>query len=874
MYQFAQVTAVFHVLLARDGVISSTMLRPFVPAETPLRYAPDRPVRVLHIHLDVELDFAARAIAGTATLTLAARAALLTRIELDAVDMQISTVTLGGKRVTGWTYDHRRLTIPLATSPAAGTELTVAVRYRAEPRRGLYFLAPDADDPTRPEQCWTQGQDEDARCFFPCIDAPTEKSTSEIVCTAPSDKQVLSNGDLLSREPAGKQRTRWHYKLSSPHSSYLLTLVCGDFAEFKSRAKQTGVEVHGFAPKDRKKDAERTLGKTAAMIDFFSQRIGVRYPHKRYSQIFVADFIFGGMENTTATTLTDQAIIDDRAALDHDVDDLVAHELAHQWWGDLVTCRDWSEAWLNEGFATYFEYIWCEHDKGQDEADVLALAQMDSYLHEATEYQRPIVCKQYREPIEIFDSHLYEKGGRVLHFLRNQAGDDAFFAALKLYCERHAGGSVETRDLAQAIEETTGRNWDGFFAEWVGQAGHPHLEGSWAWDPDRKIGSLRLEQKQAGTGVFHFDVRVCLEIGGREVDHVFRVTERSHTFDIPLGASPEQVIVDPGRTLPATWKFEKPLPLWLRQLDKARRGIDRVMAARALADEHAPPAEKALAVALTDDAFWAVRAEAARSLGTIGTISARTTLIERRRDKHPRVRRAIAQSLGNFIADSTAASALVDWVESGDASYFVEAEASRALGRTRDPRAIEITPLALARPAFQDVVRARTVAGLGESTLDAAIDLVLPFLKPNVRFQTRRAAAVALGKLGAGSAHLRRVREHLELTLTDRNHAVRGAVASALAELRDPQAMPSLQKARSRELDGRTRRQLDEAMTALHEGQTPAETVRRLNEQMELLRQETVRLRERVANLEGPRTIAVVRPPNTSRRRPGRRRRA
>ena len=850
------------------------MSRPFVPADTPLRFAPDRPVRVLHILLDVELDFAARAIAGTASLKLAIRATGLQRIELDAIDMQIEAVNLGSKKVTGWSYDHRKLSIPLATAPEPGAELTLSVRYRAEPRRGLYFLAPDADDPARPEQCWTQGQDEDARYYIPCVDAPIEKATSELICTAPEGKQVLSNGELLSREPIAKQRVRWHYKLSSPHSSYLITLVCGDFAEFKSRAKQTGVELHGFAPKDRKKDAERTLAKTAAMVDFFSQKIGVPYPHKRYSQVFVADFIFGGMENTTATTLTDQALIDDRAALDHDMDDLVAHELAHQWWGDLVTCRDWSEAWLNEGFATYFEYIWCEHDKGRDEADVLSLAHLDSYLHEADEYQRPIVCKQYREPIELFDGHLYEKGGRVLHLLRNQTGDDAFFAALKLYCQRHAGGSVETRDLSRALEETTGRNWDAFFAQWVGQAGHPHLEGSWGWDADRKVGTLRIDQKQAGTTCFQFDAHVRFELGEREVDHVFRITERSHSFDIPLPSSPEQVVLDPGRALPATSKIEKPLPLWLRQLGKARLGIDRIMAARALSEEQAPAAEKALAKALADDSFWAVRAEAARSLGTIGTISARSALIERRRDKHPKVRRAIADALGKFTADATAAATLIEWVQSGDASCFVEAEVGRSLGRTRDPRAVEYTPLALTRSAYQDVIRARTVAGLGESTLEAAIDLVLPFLKATTRFQTRRAAAAALGKLGVGRAHLRRVREQLELALADRNHAVRGTIGLALAELRDPQALPALRKARARELDGRTRRQLDEAISALQDGQTPTETVRKLGEQLESLRQETIRLRERVANLEGARTTPVVAHPPANRRRPGRRRRS
>ena len=215
--------------------------------------------------------------------------------------------------------------------------------------------------------------------------------------------------------------------------------MCGSFAEVKERAAETGVDVYYFMPPGREDDARRSWGRTPEMIDFFSKRIGVPYPHRRYSQIAVSDFIFGGMENTTATTLTDLALLDARAALDHDVEGLVAHELAHQWWGDLLTCREWPEAWLNEGFATYFEYVWREHAHGRDEADAELRVDADNYLGEAADrYQRPVVCRQYQEPIELFDSHLYEKGGRVLHMLRHQLGEEPFWLALRTYAEKHA----------------------------------------------------------------------------------------------------------------------------------------------------------------------------------------------------------------------------------------------------------------------------------------------------------------------------------------------------------------------------------------------------------------------------------------------------
>src|SRR5262249_20172979 len=212
---------------------------------------------------------------------------------------------------------------------------------------------------------------------------------------------VLSSGAVRERAPLPDGRIRWHYALEFPQPAYLVTLVAGPFVEIAARAPRTGVDVFYFVPAGREADARRSFARTPEMIDFFSDRIGVPYPYPRYSQITVAEFIFGGMENTTATTLTDLVLLDERAALDHDVEGLVSHELAHQWWGDLLTCREWSEAWLNEGFATYFEYVWREHAKGRDEADVELLADAEGYLAEAGRYPRPVVCRPYDEPTHL-----------------------------------------------------------------------------------------------------------------------------------------------------------------------------------------------------------------------------------------------------------------------------------------------------------------------------------------------------------------------------------------------------------------------------------------------------------------------------------------
>jgi aminopeptidase N len=825
------------------------MPKPFVPPGTETHYPPDRPVAVAHVRLELELDLAGRKLAGRSELTMTARRDQVTAVNLHAVDMQIEGVTLDGEAVAS-DYDGERLRVELGRPVGRGERFILAVSYRCSPRRGLYFVGPDEQHPDRALQCWTQGQDEDSRSWWPCIDAPIEKATSELLCTAPRGLFVLSNGDLRARQDVDGGRTRWHYGLDLPHSPYLVTLVCGPFAEVKERAPDTGVDSYYFVPPGREEDARRSFGRTPAMIDFFSRRIGMPYPQRRYSQIVVSDFIFGGMENTTATTLTELALLDQRAALDHDVDALVSHELAHQWWGDLLTCREWPEAWLNEGFATYFEYVWREHHKGRDEADVEILGDAESYLAEAGRYQRPIVCRQYEEPIDLFDSHLYEKGGRVLHMLRHDLGDEVFWRALALYAERHVHKTVETRDLARAVEEASGRNVDRFFDQWVTTSGHPELEGSWDWDADSGLGTLRLQQKQGGDKVYAFNATVRFELDGEQRDESVAVRDKTHAFEFRLPKKPAQVVFDPGDVILKSMTFEKPRPLWVRQLKAATLGVDRLLAARALGDKPEPASVEALREALETDPFWAVRAAAATALGRSRRADALEGLLAARGQPHPRVRRAVAAALGEFRGSDRAAAVLAAWLDDGDPSYFVEANAALSLGRTRSPRALEVLPRVLGRSSFQDVIRTRALDGLGATADEEALPIVRAEYRPSASFQSRRAAIAATARLAEGTAHARRARELLETALDDRDFRVRIEAASSLVLLADGRAVPSLERALAAELDGRARRRIKEAIAELRDRGKPPERVRKLEEELERLRGDATKLKERLEKLE------------------------
>ncbi|HPH70613.1 MAG TPA: M1 family metallopeptidase, partial [Kofleriaceae bacterium] len=383
-----------------------------------------RVVDIEHIKIVVDVNVTGRAVQGAVTLRITALAAAVTSVELDAVELSIASVAVADKPAK-FSHDGKKLRITLPNRLLAGKTTTLHIEYAGAPRRGLYFIAPDADYPSKPIQVWTQGQDVDSRYWFPCFDAPHEKATSEVVVTVPAQLFALSNGSLVSDRVRGKKRTL-HWRLDVPHSCYLITLAVGDFAAVQTKWRD--IPVTYYAERGLEAAAQRTLARTPQMLELFSTKFGVAYPYPQYAQVFVSDFIFGGMENTSATTLTDTILMDERAALDYDIDSLVAHELAHQWFGDLVTCRDWGEGWLNEGFATYAEYLWREHYEGRDAADLELDEWADMYFGEdAGRYRRTIATKMYQEPIDIFDHHLYEKGGRVLHMLRNVVGDDAFF---------------------------------------------------------------------------------------------------------------------------------------------------------------------------------------------------------------------------------------------------------------------------------------------------------------------------------------------------------------------------------------------------------------------------------------------------------------
>ena len=765
-----------------------------LPGDKP-HYAPDKTATVQHIKLAITLDIPAKRISGTCSTTLAPVVDGLTVVEFDAVEMEVQAVTLdSGAQPVPHDQTGGKLRVQLPGPQSMGQPFTLNVRYAAAPRRGLYFVAPDAAYPHKPVQVWSQGQDEDSRHWFPCFDFPHQKATSELVVTVPEDLYVLSNGALVATEDdVGAKTKTYHWRQDVPHSCYLITLAAGDFSEIQERAD--GVPVLYYVQRGREEEARRTLANTPDMVQFFAEKLGVPYPYNKYAQVFVADFIFGGMENTTATTLTETALLDERAHLDYTMDSLVAHELAHQWFGDLLTCHDWSHGWLSEGFATYFDALYKEHHEGEEEFRYWMANVAQAYFAEDPgRYRRPLVSNVYHEPIDLFDRHLYEKGALVLHMVRYLLGDALFWRSMHHYVTEHRAQSVVTLDLQRAIEEATGRNLEGFFQQWVYSAGYPEFKVEYSWEEEQKAAKLKVTQTQStqqSTPVFRMPVDVeFTTAAGTEVRRI-GVSEKEHTFYLPLPEKPLSVRFDPQNWVLKKLEFDRPKELLLHQLKNAPDALGRIEALQGLGKLGDAEAIRALTESLLRDPFWGVQAEAAKALGSVRAQAALEGLLLGMDLPHPKARKAVVQALGEF-RDEPAAAALSSVAERVDASYFVEAEAGRALGKTRSASAFETLERVMGKTSYNEVVRSAALDGLAELGEERAIPLALAWTRYGQAQATRPAAVTALGKLSkiGNDKDKEEIRDALTRLLDDPWLRVKLSAMSALEELKDARASP------------------------------------------------------------------------------------
>lgn len=600
---------------------AATAALPYQPSETRLH-------DLLHTRLEVQFDWEKHYLLGKATLQLEPYFYPQSTLLLDAKGFDIHSVSLLEEEQLSpltYAYDSASLQIDLGKTFTRGQSYWIVIDYTAKPDefeaggseaitsdKGLYFI--DGEDGQSP-QMWTQGETEANSRWFPTIDSPNERSTQEMYITVDSRFVTLSNGTLIYSQvneessqsgssQNGKMRTDY-WKMDQPHAPYLFMMAVGEFAVIEDSWGDIPVNYYvdsAYAPY-----AQDIFGHTPAMINFFSEKIGVQYPWPKYSQVVVDEFVSGAMENTTASVFYDALEVDDRELLDNSWDGIIAHELFHHWFGDLVTCESWSNLPLNESFATYAEYLWSEHFYGPQEAEYVHWEQVQNYLSEAEEKEVDLIRFHYASQEDMFDRHSYDKGSCVLHMLRNYVGDEAFFTALKNYLGKHAYTSVEIHDLRMAFEEVVGQDLNWFFNQWFLSSGHPVLDVT----SDYADGQLRLaiHQKQDLEKFTLYQLPVSVDVWVNDVKsrHELWVDEQDQEFTINLSGDPQLVVFDGDAALLAEVSHEKSEAEWAYQFRHTDSFIHQFTSLQALVnDSTATVTPQILEEALQND-FWVIR---------------------------------------------------------------------------------------------------------------------------------------------------------------------------------------------------------------------------------------------------------------------------
>jgi aminopeptidase N len=822
---------------------------------------PDKEFHAEHVKIELKVDLESRRISGSCSTRLIPLRAGLRALHLDACEMRISGVTLDGDEV-GFEHDGMVLTVllpeHLATSPHE-----LKVEYSAEPRQGVHFISPDEKFPDKPVQAWSQGEPEFSRYWFPCHDHPNDKATSETIITIPEGNVVVSNGELVSKVKAADGWVAFHWKEDVPHSTYLNSFVAGKFGVIEEEAEK--VPLQYYFPESKRADAQRLFRLTPDMLRVFESLTQVKYPFEKYSQITVHDFVIGGMENVSATTLTDTRFPDARSEEDYAARysrpdrnhiELVAHELAHMWFGDLATAKHWSHLWLNEGFATYFQALYTERKDGKDEFRHDMLSKAETYFEEDDAmYRRAIVDDTYVFADDVFDGYAYEKASWMIHQLRYILGDSLFFKAVGEYLRRFARATADTHDLMKVFEETSGLSLEAYFEQAFYKAGHPELEVTFSWDEEASSAEVMVRQAQPLddlTPVFRLPCQVVFYVRGpgkaTRLAKRIQIRNQVETFHFELPEKPSIVELDPEEWLLKKVKFEKPLSMQLSQLRESQDASSRRRAAEGLASfKNDPGVVEALERAAGDEGdHYSVRSEAAKSLGKVGTKQALEALLRLSGVKHRRVRRAVVAALGEFRDEKVAEPLLA--ALRGDESPYVQCQAALSYAKARQKDSYAVLTSAFGTPSPENSISEACLDALGyvkELPTRAFLREHLQYGQPT---RIRIGALKAFSRLGwleeAEAGMLK------ELLLEDKEYVVRAQVLETVCELLDKRLLAAVGAAAEKDVDPRIRRRAMEVGLRLAEATSVEKALSDVKDDLERVKSEAREFRERFSSMK------------------------
>jgi len=770
---------------------------------------PERPVRERDFHIksykaELGFDMAKQSISGAATVTFVALRSPLSTLSLDAADLAVSGVERDG-RPQRFESDAAayRLNVMLDPPVAAGSEATVRIAYSCRPKAGMYFYPAEGSGTSA--QAWNYGEGGLHRGWLPIYADTNDRFSVEFLITVPKGLTAVANGRLESdRENADGTRTL-HWIQEGPIPNYLITVDVGALERVPLRdAKVDGrsVPLSVWAPAGKRDAVQYSFGETPAMVEYFSQKMGYPYPWFKYDQVVLREFA-GAMETTSATGFTASQLrlagdppdfwpVYDKARPVFSYEDVVAHELAHHWFGDLVTCRSLGSIWLNESFATFWHTMWNAHVHGEDDLTYQRWWYLNEYVDyvRATGSVRPMEYLRWKEPAAMYQQETtYVKGSLVLHMIRHILGDADFDRMIAAYLKRNEYSNVDSADLLEAIERASGINLSPFFGDWVvGGGGHPRFDVSWRWSAQRKQVDLTVRQIQADLP-FENDFRIPVEVeiaeGSGARTHKVELSGWSTSVSLPAATRPTRVTFDKGGWLVCEVKYARPIDEVLAELSGGDLAA-RLRAARQLADDFGgdPRSVAALSALLGDGkTHWGLRQEAALDLGRIRGSAAAASLTKALSDPDPRVRRAAALGLGS-AREASAADALRKVVET-DRAEDVVAAAEVAIGRLGGPGAREYLRKQLGRDSrWWDSIRIGALLGLSklaDPTLASVFEgytAPAPGRVPEVRL-------AALAAWQAASPEDPRLAAALRTLTSDRNRSVRLAAIQGLGKLHD-----------------------------------------------------------------------------------------
>jgi len=663
----------------------------------PYRATHTKTTELKHTKLKVSFDYQKEQMNGEEWLTASPFFYATNELVLDAKGMLIHEVALdknGSKSPLKFDYKNDVLKITLDKTYQKNQDYTVYIKYTARPNevkqegslaisdaKGLYFINAQGKDPDKPTQIWTQGETESSSAWFPTIDKSNQKTTQEIYMTVPDKYVTLSNGILKdSQKESGNMRTD-HWVMDKRHSTYLFFMGVGEYAIVKD--KWRNIPVDYYIEKEYEPYAKQIYGNTPEMIEFFSKKLGYDYPWAKYAQISGRDYVSGAMENTTATLHGSDILQKPGQLIDENKwEDTIAHELFHHWFGDLVTAESWSNLTVNESFANYSEYLWNEYKYGKDQADYHQMEDVNHYIHNPGDFKKDLVRFNYASREDVFDLVTYQKGGGILHMLRNYLGDDAFFAGMNDYLKTYEYQNAEAHQLRLSFEKVSGKDLNWFFNQWYFGSGHPKLTYTSNFEPVKKQVTVVISQSQDQP--FEFPLAIDVYDNGKPKRfNVWVDAKAKNTFTFDSSKTPDLININADGILVADITDTKTPEQSLLQFTGSKEYKSKSIALSTIKEDAGknPAGIKLLAAALKDP-FFRIREQALEQIDLTIPDQAKALTVE------------------------------VEKLASNDPKTLVQAAAISALAKTKNAKYSLVYEKGL--NAVSNAVKGASLAGIAE----------------------------------------------------------------------------------------------------------------------------------------------------------------